>query len=364
LIAHHPHFLPQWKYALERLQNDSTRNVNKLGIKRVQLVSNVVDLLGNAMNAKNIVHLTLSQNCLDSQGYLSLSKFLEKKSPLKILELDKNPFDNVASAERFSKAIIAHPTIEKLAVDNCGLGDNIQILSAIASTMNRVSVLSLCWNDIGNDGATVIGNVLSTNPASLKTLRMSDNEIDDDGVTPFAEALCTNTNLRDLHLSRNDVTELGESVLRMVVFDDTSLITLYNSNHTCKIYVSGHITPETTGSRKNTVKKKMSLAMFGSVKVPDNTGTITMNMHLFSDAPVELMPVELSFINKCSKFVEYGDKKPCLSNMYEVVRNWNVTAMFSYAAGAVAPTEKKKRKMKGGNSTAKKAKSVNPYPIL
>ena len=66
----------------------------------------------------------------------------------------------------------------------------------------------VCCNEIGNDGAAVIGNMLSTNPAPLKTLRISDNEIDDDGVSPFAEALCTNTNLRELHLSRNDVSKL------------------------------------------------------------------------------------------------------------------------------------------------------------
>jgi Leucine-rich repeat (LRR) protein len=356
LIAHHPQFVPLWRYFLEGLQKDSTLNINKVGIKRVQLVSNVVDLLGSAMSAKNVVHLSLSQNLLDRHGYYSLSQYLERaKSPLKILELEKNPIDDIACAERFSEAIIAHPSIEKLAVDDCGLGSNIPILSAIACTMNRVPVLSLCCNEIGNDGAAVLGNLLSTNPASLKTLRISDNEIDDDGVSPFAEALCTNTNLRELYLSRNDVTELGESVLREVVFDDTSLITLYNSNHTCKIHVSGNLSPETGKSRKITVKKKMSVAMFGSMKVPENTGTIPMNMHLFSDAPVELMPVELSFINKCSKF---ENKQPCLSNMYEVVRHWNVAVMFSYAAGAVAPKEKKRRRKQEPNTTSKKAQRV------
>mmetsp|Transcript_31871 Transcript_31871/g.47790 ORF Transcript_31871/g.47790 Transcript_31871/m.47790 type:complete len:80 (-) Transcript_31871:302-541(-) len=79
-------------------------------------------------------------------------------------------------------------------------------------------------------------------------------------------------------------------------------------------------------------------------------------MHLFSDAHVELMPVELSFVNQCSKF----GNKPCLSNMYEVVRTWNVPVMFSYAAGAVAPKEKKRRRKNGQNTTAKKAKSLSP----
>ena len=82
-----------------------------------------------------------------------------------------------------------------------------------------------------------------------------------------------------------------------------------------------------------------------------------MNMNLFADAPVELMAAELSFINQCSKF-GYKPFKPCLSNMYEVVINWNVQVMFGYAAGAVAPVEKKKRPRKNGNNTAaRKAKS-------
>ena len=144
-------------------------------------------------------------------------------------------------------------------------------------------------------------------------------------------------------------------MLRKAVFDDTSLITLFNSNHTCKIHATnGNICPETGAARKMTIKKKMSLAMFCSAKV-DNTRTIPMNMHLFSDAPVELMPEELSFINRCSKF---DKKEPCLSNMYEVVRTWDVQVMFSYAAGAIAPKEKKRRRKKGQNTAAKKAK---PY---
>jgi len=355
-IAYHASLLPKWRCALKELQINSSRNVNMVRIKRVQLVSNVVDLLGNAMSTKNIVQLTLARNRLDRQCYHSLSKFLEKKSPLVILELEENTIDDVACAQRFSEAVVAHPSLEKLVVDNCGLGSNTQILSAIASTMNRVSVLTLNWNEIGSDGAAVIGNVLSTNPASLKRLDVKFNEIDDGGVTPFAEALRSNTNLRDLYLTQNDITEVGESSLRKAAFDDTSLITLFNSNHTCKVHVRNNLCPETYAVRKKSVKTKMTVAMFGSDKITESTRTIPMNMHLFSDAPVELMPAELSFVNKCSKF----GNKPCLSNMYEVVRTWNVPVMFSYAAGAVAPKEKKRRRKNGQNTTAKKAKSLSP----
>lgn len=183
----------------------------------MQLVSDVVDILGNTISARNVVHLTLAKNHLDLEGYLSLSKFLEKKSPLKILELEGNPMDDVECAQRLSRALIAHPSLEKLKVHDCGLGSNTQILSAIASTMNRVSFLSLSSNDIDNDGAAVIGNILSANPAPLKTLHVQLNEIDGDGVASFTEALCTNTNLRDLRLGQNDITEVGENLLRKTV---------------------------------------------------------------------------------------------------------------------------------------------------
>lgn len=351
-IAHHSSLLPKWKGALKGFQKNSSRDVNKVRVKRVQLVSDVMDVLGNAISAKRVVHLTLANNRLDRQGYISLSKFLEKKPPLKILELEGNPFEDVACAQRFSEAVIAHSSLEKLKVEDCELGGNTQILSAIASTMNRVSYLSLSSNDIGNNGAAVIGNILSTDPAPLTTLHVSFNEIDDDGVTSFAEALRTNTNLKDLHLGQNVITALGESLLKKAVYNDTSLITLFNSNHTCKIHASHNLCPETNKKLKTTIKNKMTSAMFGSYKVTD-TRTIPMNMHLFADAPVELMPVELSFINRCSKF----ENKPCLSNMFEVVRTWNVQVMFGYSAGAVAPVEKKRRRKNGTNTIAKKAKS-------
>eukprot|EP00985_Skeletonema_marinoi_P025742 scaffold19197_cov73-Skeletonema_marinoi.AAC.2 len=152
-------------------------------------------------------------------------------------------------------------------VDNCGLGSDTQILSAIASTMNRVSVLSLNWNEIGSDGAAVIGNVLSTNPSALKTLHVKYNEIDDDGVTPFAEALRTNTNLKDLHLGENDITEVGEKLLRKAAFDDTNLITLFNSNHTCKVYVRNNLCPETYAAMKKSIKTKIAAQCLVATKL-------------------------------------------------------------------------------------------------
>ena len=87
----------------------------------MQLVSDVVDILGNTISARNVVHLTLAKNHLDLEGYLSLSKFLEKKSPLKILELEGNPMDDVECAQRLSRALIAHPSLKSSRFTIVGL---------------------------------------------------------------------------------------------------------------------------------------------------------------------------------------------------------------------------------------------------
>lgn len=363
-ISQHDSLLPKWKCALAGFEKDKSGNaIEKVRIKRVELVKDVMDILGNALVARNsIVHLALVNNKLDREGYLSLSAFLKKNSPLKTLQLEGNPIYDVACAQCLSEAVISHPSLDELKVDDCGLGRNIEILSAIANTMEGVSLLSLNSNDIDNSGAAAICNVLSTNPSHLTKLMVTSNEFIDEGATFFAEALRTNTNLKDLLLRGNDITETGEIVLRKAFFNDTSLTTLFNSNHTCKVQGLGHISAENSTNFRNTIKKKMSTAMFGCFthgkdsKVTD-TRTVAMNMHLFADCPVELMPVELSFINRCSNFND--TKKPCLSNMYEVVRNWDVPVMFAYAVGAVAPPEKKRRRKRGGrtNIIAKKAKT-------
>jgi Ran GTPase-activating protein (RanGAP) involved in mRNA processing and transport len=364
-MPHHNRMMTKWKCALAGFEkNKSGKKVTKLRIKRVELVKDVMDFLGNALVARNsIVHLALVNNKLDREGYLSLSAFLKKNSsPLKTLQLEGNPIYDVACAQCLSEAVISHPSLDELKVEDCGLGRNTEILSAISNTMKGVSLLSLNSNDIENSGAVVICNVLSTNPSHLTKLMVTSNEINDEGATLFAEALRTNTSLKDLFLRGNDISKAGEIALRKTVFNDTTLITLFNSNHTCKIQGLGIISSENSSNFKNTIKRKMSTAMFGCFthgkdsKVTD-TRTIAMNMHLFADCPVELMPVELSFINRCSNFND--TKKPCLSNMYEVVRNWDVPVMFAYAVGAVAPPEKKRRRKRGGrtNITAKKAKT-------
>ena len=70
----------------------------------------------------------------------------------------------------------------------------------------------------------------------LETLQLYRNQLDDNDAIAIAGALKYNTSLRDLQLTSNNISKIGWAALRKAEFDDTSLNSAADSNHTCAIW--------------------------------------------------------------------------------------------------------------------------------
>ena len=80
---------------------------------------------------------------------------------------------------------------------------------------------------------TELPEYLASNPP-LRSLYLQNNILNDNGTILIAHALKYNTNLEELCLGNNNVTEFGSRALRKAVYDDTSSA-VSDSNLTCSI---------------------------------------------------------------------------------------------------------------------------------
>ena len=70
---------------------------------------------------------------------------------------------------------------------------------------------------------------------NLNWLYLRSNKLNDNDAIHLADALRHNRTLDSLFLQGNEFTSLGEDVLKKVIYDDSSLNAVSDSNHVCAI---------------------------------------------------------------------------------------------------------------------------------
>ena len=237
-----------------------------------------------------------------------------------------------------------------LALQDCrgeGIDGHEMLQFIINAGKNKVKSLNLCENDISTGGDTFISEFLSSNHM-LAALELNGNQLDDNDAIAIANALEHNTNLRVLDVRNNNLTRTGWAALRKAEFDDTSLNSAADSNHTCLIdyptgvdAIQGLDTSEMNGrhdSENDFDERKVREKKVYSVLSSRNRNC--SNVGHFDDVPVELLPDMLRSIQKYSKYNVLHDEddaeddvySPCsqgindvnpLSLVFEVCRYWD-----------------------------------------
>lgn len=96
----------------------------------------------------------------------------------------------------------AAPTIEKLTLHSCNIGDSVRILSYDLGGCSNLQCLDLSHNGIGDLGAESLSLDQYDN---LHTLNLSCNEIGNHGARTLAESLEYSNSLESLNLEKNEI---------------------------------------------------------------------------------------------------------------------------------------------------------------
>ena len=172
----------------------------------------------------------------------------------------------------------------------------------------------------------------------LRTLTLRGNQLDDNDAIAIAGALKQNTILQTLDLGNNNLTKRGWAALRKAEFDDTSLNSAADSNHTCAIDyplggdgIQGLDTSEMNGDPSSELTLSPSFVRRKKIySVLSSRNRRCSNVGHFDDVPVECLPNMLSTIQQYSEYhigdsdISQGvhDVNP-LSLVYEICRYWD-----------------------------------------
>ena len=357
-LSYNEEFLPQWKefadalkqyqYCLKCLPKDTDDyNYTLFQLCGMELSDTVIDLLSNALESTYFRQFTLQENHFERKGIEFALKYVKSNCILKKFGLYSNPIDDIKDTKQLCKIVKEHPSIEELALHGCrGEGvDGYEMLQMIMNSgKTKLYVINLSGNNISTGGDTFISDFL-TNKPMLEALILHGNQLNDNDAIAIASALKYNTNLRVLDVMNNNLTRTGWRVLRKAEFDDTSLNSAADSNHTCSVRypsgddeIQGLDTSEMNGrhdSEHDFDERKVREKKVYSVLSSRNRNCT--NVGHFDDVPVELLPDMLKCIQQYSNYHIEEDTgeyltSPCsqdindvnpLSLVYELCRYWD-----------------------------------------
>ena len=347
LFIYNEEFLPHWKefanalaqhqYCLKCLPKDTE---TKLVLCDMDLPDTVLDLLSKAFESTHFTRFALRDNNIGQSGIDFALKYLKSNQIMEQFALVENPINNMEQIRQLCQIVKEHPSIEVLSLDSCR-GEEIdghEMLQLIMSAgKSKLKSLMLSNNDIATGGDTFISDFLADNPI-LVWLKLDGNQLDDNDAVAIAGALKKNTNLRDLHLTDNNITKAGWVALRKAEFDDTSLNSASDCNHTCCIKypsgddeIQGLDTSEMNGdTNSGFCFAPMYVRQKKIYSVLSSRNRECSNVGHFDDVPVELLPDILCSIERYSEYHIHDhappqgadDVKP-ISLMFEILQRWD-----------------------------------------
>ena len=201
-------------------------------LKVINLENNNIDeeasqILAGHLQCNNILE-QLWLKC--NKGASVILKSLHNLSTLLILDLSFNHLGS-KSADDIAIAIGNNFLLQQLWLDgNDLMTSGVVIIARALKTLSSLRILSLCSNEITDDAAEEISNVITSN-VLLVDLLLGNNQLKTTGVNKIAVALSKVLTLRKLDLFNNHITpDVGED-LAATLSSCTNLQQLFLSNN-------------------------------------------------------------------------------------------------------------------------------------
>jgi len=308
--------LKDFKPAFDVLPGDSKTCI---AFKGVHLNQELTQLVKDALVNIPFKILSFQHSCYfhgDMSAIAAMidsNKYLQKLDIYRILEMDRDDITTLCSA------IHHHPSLVDVSITGCfsRLG-NEMLRSLLRTDELKLEKLSMPENALLGirtdiNVCTQLADFLSTNPR-LKELDLQNNGLDGSDAVMIANALRSNTTLRKLYISANDVRAVGDEALRRALCDETSLNSVADSNHSCCIE-----TDNFSGNNDEDREINRAEKIYGLLSSRNKTMS---NVQDFGDIDVKLLP---NILESVQKYSNYGDEDivKASSIVYEIMRCWD-----------------------------------------
>ena len=249
--------------------------------------------------------------------------------------------------ERLCSIVHDHPSLVELSIVSCfhpdvgnaDLGDSM-LTSLLSGGELRLKSLDLSGNCITSAVGTILADFLASNPP-LESLTLRSNQLNDDIVPSIANALRSNNTMRDLSpgsiYNRHDITSIGHAALKSLLFDESSLNAVADSNHTLESFDHSTATYNTRVYNYNSIdswNKMLNVGLNRGAKIYfllSKRNRTLANVEHFSDIDVKILPNLLDSVQRyvqraklrCKHAPPIYEPVESLSIVYEVMRRWD-----------------------------------------
>jgi hypothetical protein len=223
------------------------KEVTNLNLKANRLTDFGCEKILDQVHSKKVKSINVSENKLGKKSILKIIDLVcDHETRLKTLELE-----SVSISERILsdllKSLSDNKILKSLNLSKNSLGHmSCESLKEMLKYNSSLTHLDLHWNCIRTEGAKLLFEGLSQND-SLSVLDLSWNslgrEATQDSIKSLGKCLKTNTTLRHLDISYNNLTFSDCEVLSSLLKDNHELIGLHMLGNECFVDSQGFIIP-------------------------------------------------------------------------------------------------------------------------
>jgi len=240
------------------------------------------------------------------------------------------------------------------SIDDGGM----QLLVRLVSGMTSPKYLNLGYNPLVTPaGWQALADYFQGPEFALEDLHISENRIDDDTVVVLTSALAHNKTLKVLNLYQDDdadeqtglITERGWSVISNLLYNKTSIMDTYNSNHTLQdvggYYAPLHIIPnhlaESLELNKNKDKIEVARQKILQTHFSTEEADTTSKMQELLDMELKMIPTIVEWIGRPLSIGWEGAQVSGLSLLYNLMHR--LPDLFDWSPQKKSSAAKRKR---------------------
>jgi len=290
-----------------------------------------------------LVKLDISGNKVGGSGASALGSLLNSMGTLKTLKMNNisysdNESDNITSQgwqTLFTSLQDSNLDLVELKLSGNSIDDEgMQLLVRLVSRMTSLKYMNLSCNHlITPTGWLALSDYLQSPNFALETLDLDENILHDDTVAAFASALVQNNTLKSLDLDDcvggDDnllITERGWLAVSTLIYNKTSILETYNSNHTiCKLgfdHDEMNLPDNLTSLlelNKNKDKAEVARQKILQTQFSTEDGD-TSKMQVLLDMELKMLPSAIAWIGRPLPIGWEGAQVSGLSTMYNLTR--------------------------------------------
>ncbi|XP_048018293.1 ribonuclease inhibitor-like isoform X3 [Megalobrama amblycephala] len=195
---------------------------------------------------------------ITAEGCAALTSALRSNSHLRELNLSENEIGD-KGLMLLSDGLKDHCKLEKLMLRYCDItAEGCAALASALRSNSHLRELDLTGNKIGGQGLTLLSDGLEDSHCKLEKLWLYDCYITAEGCAALASALRSNSHLRELNLSKNNIGDKGLKLLSDGQKDPQCKLEKLNLSY-CNITAEG-CAALTSALRSNSHLREMNLS--------------------------------------------------------------------------------------------------------